>query len=93
MTTEQVRVAGRTPEDLRPVGSQVLDVLGIDAMGERVVQLRILEAALVMRRSKCQEGGVPAGELKHRWAGHSHSHSFVDRGSRVNVMRWLHGRL
>jgi hypothetical protein len=57
--------AGRSPEDLCPVGSQSLDVLVSDTMRERVVQPWVLKTAFVMRGGERQKGGFAAGELEY----------------------------
>ena len=61
---------GRASEDLSPVSGKPFDVLWIDAVRERVVQLRVLQAALVMCSCQREEGGFAAGELEYRGAGH-----------------------
>ena len=57
-------------EHLRPIGGKSFNVLGVDAVREGVVQLGVLEAALVVRGGQRKEGGVAAGELEDRWSGH-----------------------
>ena len=62
-----LRVAGRPAQHLRPVGRQPLDVLGVLAgMRERVVELRVGEAARVVRGGEGEEGRLAAGELEQR---------------------------
>jgi hypothetical protein len=75
MTAMRLRIARWTAEDLSPVVSQVLDVLGVNAVRERMVELRVLETALVMRRGQRQEGVVAAGEVINRWPRHPDSFS------------------
>jgi hypothetical protein len=70
VTAIRLGVAGRTTEDLGPVVGQPLDMLRIAGVGERVVQLRILKAALVGGCGQGKEGLVAAGEFEHRWPGH-----------------------
>ena len=59
---------GRRPaEHLRPVRAQPFDVLRmLVRVRERMVQLRIGEAARVMRPSEREEGGIAAGEFVQR---------------------------
>jgi hypothetical protein len=64
MPPERLRESGWAPEDLRPVGGQPLDMLGVDPMGERVAQFGVLKAALVMGGGKGEEGLLAAGELE-----------------------------
>jgi hypothetical protein len=75
MTAMRLRIATWTTEDLSPVVGEVLDVLRVDAVRERMVQLRVLETALVMGRGQGQEGVVAAGEVINRWPGHADSFS------------------
>jgi hypothetical protein len=42
----------------------------IESMGERMADLRFLEAALVMSGRQREEGGITAGELIDRRSGH-----------------------
>jgi len=60
----RIGVAGRPAEHLRPVPGQPLNVLGMSGVGERMIQHRIVEAALVMGGGESQESRVAAGELK-----------------------------
>ena len=66
MTPVELRVTGRASKDLRPVEGEVLDVCGMDAVGEQMVQLRVLETALVVRRGQREEGDIAARELINR---------------------------
>jgi hypothetical protein len=57
----------RAAEHLRPVRAQPFDVLRVLVLvRERVVQLRVFEAARMMRLREREEGGVAAGELVER---------------------------
>src|SRR6266566_9658949 len=67
VTAEHVRVARRTSQDLSPIGGEILDVTRAQAMGERVVELRILEAAFVGRGGQGEEGLFASGELVEGW--------------------------
>src|SRR6266852_5168800 len=73
MTAMRPRIARWTAEDLSTVISQILDVLGVNAVRERMVQLRVLETALVMRRGEREKRGIAAREVIDRWTGHGHS--------------------
>ena len=55
---------------LRARGVSFTDVLRIAGLRERMIQLRVLQAALVVRRRKREECTVAAGELEHRRSGH-----------------------
>ena len=61
-----LRVAGGPAEHLRPVARQPLHVLGMTGMGERVVQHRIGQAALVVSSGEGEERGLAARELEDR---------------------------
>jgi hypothetical protein len=68
----------RSTEDLGPVGSQSLDVLGIDAMRERVAQLRVGKAPLVVGGGKREKCRSPSGKLINcRSVYWCHRHTFV----------------
>jgi hypothetical protein len=55
----------RPAEDLGPVGGKTLDVLRVLVLvRERMVELRIGEAARVMRLRQREKGGFAAGELE-----------------------------
>jgi len=75
MTAMRLRVARWTSESLGPVVGQVLDVLGVHAVRERMVEPRVLETALVMRGGKRAKRRVPAGEFVNRRTGHADSFS------------------
>ena len=48
----------------------MLDVRGVDTVGERVVQFGIPEAAFVMGGGQRKESGLTAAELEEGWPGH-----------------------
>ena len=81
VTAERLRVAVRTPEHLGPVVRQPLDVLGVAGVGERVVQHRVVETALVMRGGERQEGRLPPGQLEDRRSRHGAESRAFSRGS------------
>ena len=66
----QPRVARRAAEYLGPVVREILDVGWIEAMREGMADLRLLEAALVVRRSQGKKSGITAGELVNGWSSH-----------------------
>jgi hypothetical protein len=67
LVAELLRVARRATHDLGPVGGQSRDVLGVQvAVGEGVVELRVGEAAGMMRRGQGLEGRLAAGEREQR---------------------------
>src|SRR2546429_6336459 len=70
MPAERLAVAGRSPQHLRPVRRQVLEVIRVQSMGEGVVQLRVLEAALVGGGCQRDERLVTTGKLVEGWPGH-----------------------
>jgi hypothetical protein len=60
-------VGRRAAKDLGPVVSQPLHVIGVTRVGERVVELRVGQAPLVMGGGEREERGRAARELKDRW--------------------------
>jgi len=59
-----------TTEHLGPVGGQPLHMLGIHAVGERVAELRILQAAFVKCGREGKERRLSARELEYGRPGH-----------------------
>ena len=70
VTSKQLGVARRSAEHLGPVESEIPYVRRIEAMREGMADLGLLEAALVMCRRECEEGGVAAGDLVNGWSCH-----------------------
>jgi hypothetical protein len=76
------RVRRWAAHDLRPVGGEPLDVLGVLTwMGERVVQLGVRQAPRMVRGGQREEGRFPACELIQR---RSHSGS-MPRSGRIRA--------
>ena len=74
----------RTAEDLGPVGGKVLDVIRADVIGEGVIQLRVLQAALMGRGRQREEGLLPTGEVVDGRAIHrSIARAWLWRGRRA----------
>ena len=71
MAAMKSRVSGRASQDLCPVGGQVLDVSRTGVVTEYVIQLGVLQAALVESGRQRQERLVAAGELVHRTSAHA----------------------
>jgi hypothetical protein len=79
MVSTRLRVPGWPAHDLRPVGGEAFDVLGVLAgMRERMVQLRILETPRVVGGGEGQESLLTAGELVQRGP---HVESVARRGA------------
>lgn len=65
LVAARLRVPRRPAHDLGPVSGQPLNVLRVLAgMGERVVQLGILQAPRMVRGGQGQESGLASGELE-----------------------------
>ncbi len=70
MPSTRFGIARRAAKDLGPVAGQPLDVLRVPWMRERMVQLRVLKAPLVVSSGESQESRLAAGEVEHRRARH-----------------------
>src|SRR5438309_1253549 len=64
------RPARRSAKARAPVRGKPLEVVRAPAVREGMVQLGILETALVRRRREGEKGLLPSGELVDGWSRH-----------------------
>jgi hypothetical protein len=83
VAAEGAGIARRAAEDLGPVVSEVLGVARADVVRERVIQLGVLEAALVRGGGQRKECLIPSGDVIYRRTGH-----LPGMLARLNRLNW-----